>query len=90
MQTKEVVEWLDSAGIELANTPDATTYLAHHGQHTSVLDLVGFNAPASAIDLVKDYHLDTNILASSDHTTSRWTVDFGKERIDNPTTERYK
>ena len=70
-EAEEVVEWLDSNHLELANVPDVSTYHAHNGGAESVLDLVFFNSAASELDLVKDYHIDLSMVPSSDHDTSR-------------------
>jgi Endonuclease-reverse transcriptase len=83
--TEDTVDWLAQGGLSLMNTKGEITHLARHGgERPSVIDLTFTNQEANAQDTFKDWAVDPQLSLDSDHNAIKFTIDQGREEIDNP------
>ncbi|KAG2159084.1 Endonuclease/exonuclease/phosphatase, partial [Suillus bovinus] len=83
------VDWLTDQGFIMLNERGATTYFAHDGESSSVLDLTFINNRAYELDTIKDWSIDHRQAYGSDHAALTWTLDHECVPIENITAQRF-
>ncbi|KAG2138367.1 hypothetical protein DEU56DRAFT_736331, partial [Suillus clintonianus] len=73
----------------MLNERGATTYFAHDGESSSVLDLTFINDKAYELDTIKDWSIDHHKAYGSDHAALTWTLDHERVPIENITAQRF-
>jgi hypothetical protein len=88
--TNDVVEWLSDQGYTMMNKKGVPTFAQHGGRgRRSTIDLTFANAEATRNDTAKDWVVDPALGFGSDHYAIKWTIDNGREEIDNLMGTRY-
>ena len=79
-----VADWLSQSNYSLLNKQGEVTHLPRHaGERPSVIDLSFANATAVELDTFKDWAVDPEISHDSDHNAIKFTIDSGRQEIDN-------
>ena len=88
--SEDAVNWLASKGLSILNTKGEITHLARHsGERPSVIDLTFANNTAIAQDTIKDWAVHPQLSLDSDHNTIIFTIDQGREEVENPLDIKY-
>ena len=83
-------EWLARENFSMLNEKGEITHLArHNGERPSVIDLSFANPTASRLATFKDWAIDPEIAHDSDHNAIKFTIDNGRQEVDNPLGIKY-
>ena len=83
-EASSVNDWLARQNYSMLNKKGEVTHIArHNGERPSVIDLSFANNTARRLDTFKDWAIDPSISHDSDHNAIKFTIDNGRQEIEN-------